>query len=116
MRAARGAGVGELSGFNANFAQGMDFDNATGTLYGCIYTGGGSNVYGTWDTTTGEVTPLNVDEPLGEWECAIPNPCPDLELTLSKSASPTTARSRRPPWAPPGPPGPFEAQRREVRR
>lgn len=77
-------------GYDANFAQGMDFDNADGTLYGCIYMGSGSNVYGTWDTITGKVTPLNTNDPEGEWECAIPNPCPTPELTLVKFASPAT--------------------------
>lgn len=62
-------------GLAANFAQGMDFDNDDGTLYGCIYTGGGTNTYASWDTATGAITPLSVDNPLGEWECAIPTVC-----------------------------------------
>jgi subtilisin-like proprotein convertase family protein len=60
------------TGYNANFAQGMDFDNDDGTLYIFLYQGGGSNVYGTVDLATGAVTPLAVDDPLGEFEGAIP--------------------------------------------
>lgn len=62
-------------GLAANFAQGMDFDNEDGTLYGCIYTGGGTNTYASWDTTTGAITPISTNNPLGEWECAIPTVC-----------------------------------------
>ncbi|MDX1437300.1 MAG: hypothetical protein R3335_10845, partial [Anaerolineales bacterium] len=59
-----------LTGYNANFAQGMDFDNDDGTLYIFLYIGGGANVYGTVNTTTGTVTPLATDNPLGEFEGA----------------------------------------------
>ena len=60
------------TGFNANFAQGMDFDNDDGTLYIFLYIGGGANVYGTVDLATGAVTPLAQDDPQGEFEGAIP--------------------------------------------
>ena len=50
------------SGLQAVFAQGMDFDPATDTLYAAIYTGGGTGSYGTWDTTTGAFTEI-VDLP-----------------------------------------------------
>ncbi|MCB1009416.1 MAG: IPTL-CTERM sorting domain-containing protein [Acidobacteria bacterium] len=72
-------GAGTLVGSHglaANFAQGMDFDNEDGTLYACIYTGGGTNTYASWDTGTGAITPLATSNPLGEWECAIPTVCP----------------------------------------
>lgn len=62
-------------GLTANFAQGMDFDNGDGTLYGFIYTGGGTNHFGTFDLTTGAFTTLVQDNPLGEFEGAIPTPC-----------------------------------------
>ena len=71
-------------GLAANFAQGMDFDNEDGTLYGCIYTGGGTNTYASWNTATGAITPLSTDNPLGEWECAIPTVCP----TVGPAAAP----------------------------
>jgi hypothetical protein len=62
------------TGYNANFAQGMDFDNDDGTLYIFLYLGGGANVYGTVDLITGAVTPLAVDNPIGEFEGAIQVP------------------------------------------
>ena len=46
------------SGLQALFAQGMDFDPDTDTLYAAIYTGGGTGSYGTWDTTTGVFTEI----------------------------------------------------------
>jgi hypothetical protein len=59
------------TGYNGNFAQGMDFDNDDGTLYIFLYIGGGANVYGTVNLATGAVTPLATDNPLGEFEGAI---------------------------------------------
>ena len=56
------------TGVNSNFAQGMDFDNDTGELYAYTYQGGGTNQYGTIDLNTGALTPLNIDNPLGEFE------------------------------------------------
>ena len=47
-----------LLGFNANFAQGMDFDLATNTLYATIYTGGGTGVFASINLTTGAATQL----------------------------------------------------------
>ena len=58
------------TGYNANFAQGMDFDNDDGTLYIWLYEGSGANVYGTVDLATGAVTPLASSNPLGEFEAA----------------------------------------------
>lgn len=63
-------------GLPANFAQGMDFDNSDGTLYAFIYTGAGTNRFGTFDLTTGAFTTLVQDSPLGEFEGAIPSTCP----------------------------------------
>lgn len=108
-------------GLAANFAQGMDFDNADGTLYGCIYTGGGTNTYASWDTGTGSITPIDVDNPLGEWECAIPTTCVggDADIAVTKEAdnsspapgdtlvypspSTTSDRTTRPTWWSPTP-------------
>ena len=64
------------TGYNANFAQGMDFDNDDGTLYVFLYQGGGANVYGTVDLNTGAVTPLFQNNPLGEFEAATQTRCP----------------------------------------
>jgi hypothetical protein len=65
------------TGINANFAQGMDFDNESGELYIHGYTGGGTNTYGTVDLGNGSITPLNVDNPLGEFEGASQTSCGD---------------------------------------
>ncbi len=59
------------TGYDGNFAQGMDFDNDDGTLYIFLYIGGGANVYGTVDLATGAVTPLATDNPTGEFEGAV---------------------------------------------
>lgn len=61
-------------GLAANFAQGMDFDSATGTLYGSIYTGGGANTFGTFDLETGAFNALETG-PVGQWKFAIRNEC-----------------------------------------
>ena len=58
------------TGFLANFAQGMDFDNEDGTLYIFLYVGTGVNHYGTVNLATGAVTPLASSNPLGEFEGA----------------------------------------------
>ncbi len=66
------------TGYAANFAQGMDFDNNDGTLYIFLYIGGGANVYGTVNLATGAVTPLATDNPLGEFEGATKTGSGDL--------------------------------------
>ena len=63
-------------GLAANFAQGMDFDNQDGTLYAFIYTGAGTNRFGTVNLTTGAFTTQAQDNPLGEFEGAVRNACP----------------------------------------
>jgi hypothetical protein len=62
-------------GLAANFAQGMDFDNQDGTLYAFIYTGSGTNRFGSFNLATGAFTTLVQDNPLGEYEGAIPTTC-----------------------------------------
>ncbi len=59
-----------LTGYAANYAQGMDFDNDDGTLYIWLYMGSDANVYGTVNLTTGAVTPLATTNPGGEFEGA----------------------------------------------
>jgi len=59
-----------LTGYAANYAQGMDFDNEDGTLYIFLYIGSGANVYGTVNLATGAVTPLATSAPQGEFEGA----------------------------------------------
>jgi hypothetical protein len=46
------------TGFASNFAQGMDFDYDTNTLYATIYTGGGVGAYVSFNTTTGAATTI----------------------------------------------------------
>jgi uncharacterized repeat protein (TIGR01451 family) len=69
-----------LTGYAANFAQGMDFDNQDGTLYIFLYQGSGANVYGTVDLLTGAVTPLAVSSPLGEFEGATQTTIPTVDI------------------------------------
>jgi len=63
-------------GLETNFAQGMDFDNDSGDLYIYAYTGGGSVTYGRVNLNDGSITPLNVNDPEGEWEGASQTTCP----------------------------------------
>jgi hypothetical protein len=63
-------------GLPANFAQGMDFDNADGQLYAWIYTGAGNNNYGTLDLDTGAFTELNGNALVGQFEGAVSGTCP----------------------------------------
>ena len=46
-------------GFNANFAQSMDFDKSTGILYGWLYLGAGVNHFVQYNLATGGATILN---------------------------------------------------------
>lgn len=79
-----GAGTARPThGLAANFAQGMDFDNDTGTLYAFIYTGTGTNRFGTFNLATGAFTALSTDNPLGEYEGAIPTACPSAITVTS---------------------------------
>lgn len=65
-------------GLKTNFAQGMDFNNQTGELYIYAYIGGGSITYGRVNLADGSITPLNVDNPAGEWEGASRTTCPGM--------------------------------------
>ena len=50
--------VGQPNVGDSNFAQGMDFDPTTNTLYQAVYTGGGTGSYGSWDLDTGTFTEI----------------------------------------------------------
>lgn len=63
------------TGVDSNFAQGMDFDNEAGVLYAWTYQGGGANQFGTIDLATGDLTPLSVSNPIGEFEGTVQNVC-----------------------------------------
>ena len=61
------------TGYDANYAQGMDFDNDTGTLYIFLFDFGSfGTIYGTVDLNTGAVTPLAFAQDL-EYEGAVQN-------------------------------------------
>lgn len=55
------------TGMAANYAQGMDFDYATDTLYATVYTGGGTGAFCWYNLDTGaaniiqDTTPLNAE-------------------------------------------------------
>lgn len=76
-------------GLAANFAQGMDFDNDDGRLYGFIYTGGGTNQFGFFNLATGGFTSLATNSPLGEYEGTIATACPaqNSEVSIAKSSN-----------------------------
>jgi uncharacterized repeat protein (TIGR01451 family) len=57
------------TGFDASYAQGMDFDYSDDTLYAWIYTGGGTGNFCSIDLATGAATALSWID--GEWEGAI---------------------------------------------
>ncbi len=65
------------TGFATGFAQGMDFDWATNTLYATFYISGGVGNYVTINTTTGAATNVFTTTPWNaEMEIAIRNPVP----------------------------------------
>ncbi len=94
VNVATGAGTKfPTHGLAANFAQGMDFDNQSGALYAFIYTGAGTNRFGTFDLTTGAFTSLVTDNPLGEFEGAIPTACPAVGAPTITPVTPAGAVS-----------------------
>lgn len=70
-------------GLDANFAQGMDFDNSDGQLYAFMMLASGENRFGRLDTTTGAFTTLANNDPAGEYEGAIPGVCPALPVLFA---------------------------------
>ena len=63
-------------GSNANFAQGMDFDSATGVLYAAIYIGSGVVNFSTINLATGAATTIP-GITSGEYEITIRNAIPE---------------------------------------
>lgn len=70
------AGFVGQHGLDANFAQGMDFDNSTGELYVFMMLNSGENRFGLFDLESGGFTTLANNTPPGEFEGAIPTACP----------------------------------------
>jgi uncharacterized protein DUF6923 len=85
--------VGPL-GVNLSFAQGIDFDNVTGTLNGWLYSGGGAHQYSTINLTTGAAAQLGPSDPNGEFEGAIKNQCAAPAVAITSGPTGHTADPR----------------------
>jgi len=84
------------TGFNANFAQGMDFDWDTNTLYATLYTGGGTGVFASINTTTGVATQIvSTTSWNAEMEMAVKSPVPEPATAAIVGVTGTTLLSRR---------------------
>lgn len=64
------------TGYDANYAQGMDFDKSTGILYAWLFLSDGGSLFATIDLQTGAATP--VAQTVDEQEGALTSPLPDL--------------------------------------
>ncbi|MFH1747472.1 MAG: PEP-CTERM sorting domain-containing protein [Planctomycetota bacterium] len=66
------------TGYLANYAQGMDFDYETDTLYATIYTGGGTGAFASFNLITGAATAIVDTTPWNkEMEMAVAYPIPE---------------------------------------
>ena len=85
------------TGQATNFAQGMDFDWDTNTLYATLYTGGGTGVYASINTATGAATTiLSTTAWNAEMEMAVKAGIPEpASLSLLGLAGLAALRRRR---------------------
>lgn len=67
------------TGFDGNYAQGMDFDHSDGTLYAFLLTIDPTEYYGTFNLATGAFVVVNTN-PLGEHEFGVQIPGVPVEL------------------------------------
>ena len=81
--------VGPL-GTYLEYAQGMDFDNATGVLHAWLYNGAAGD-YSSINTTTGLATSFPGAEPSGRFEGAIKSECPVPTATITSGPDGRTA-------------------------
>jgi hypothetical protein len=66
------------TGYAANYAQGMDFDYETNTLYATLYTGGGTGAFVWFDLNNGAANQIVSTTPWDmEMEMAIDSPIPE---------------------------------------
>ena len=84
--------VGPLGKY-LEYAQGMDFDNATGVLHAWLGSGAGGD-YSSINTTTGMATSFPGTEPSGRFEGAIKSECPAPTATVSSGPDGRTADPR----------------------
>jgi hypothetical protein len=87
----QGTAIGP-TGYNANWAQGMDFDYANDYLYATIYTINETSVFAVFDLLTGQATAIQDTTPMGDMEMVVANP---LGMPARSGQSTT--------WAPPRP-------------
>jgi hypothetical protein len=96
-------GAGTLigpTGYGLNFAQGMDFDPATGILFAALYQGGGVNTFASINTATGAATSLaamtgrEMEMAIQPAQAAVPEPS-TLALMLAPLALGAWLRKRR---------------------
>jgi len=84
--------VGPLGRY-LEYAQGMDFDNATGVLHAWLYNGGAGD-YTSINTTTGLATSFPGAKPSGRFEGAIKSECPVPTATITSGPDGRTADPR----------------------
>src|SRR5690606_19081406 len=94
-----GTGAGTIigaMGFDINFAQGMDFDWSTDTLYATMYQGGGVGQFASIDVNTGLATSLELTTSLNmEAEMAVQQAIPAPGAIALLGLAGLAARRRR---------------------
>jgi hypothetical protein len=68
------------TGYDGNYAQGMDFDHDTGELYAFMMTASTVEYYGTFDLATGAFNSVYTNPMIGEHEFGVQLPGVPVEL------------------------------------